>query len=197
MRFSFYALTLVGAALLSGQPVVAGNSTRLESSINAGIAIESSQKQCESLLYSLTKSSESLLEECLKSSYISQELKQDLQALNETILETDDQLIAQAQPLTLESLQRQIDALRNKIVQLESQAVTTASVAEQRELELEQTVAELTKEVNTLKVELESDGKSIAKGQGCGGTCRWREVKGAGFNFDTPVNVHIRGERQL
>tara|TARA_B100001939_G_scaffold128080_2_gene111028 strand:+ start:721 stop:3342 length:2622 start_codon:yes stop_codon:yes gene_type:complete len=162
MRFSFYALTLVGAALLSGQPVVAGNSTSLESSINSGIAIESSQEQCESLLYSLTKSSESLLEECLKSSYISKELKQDLQALNETILEADDQLIAQAQPLTLESLQRQIDALRNKIVQLESQAVTTASVAEQRELELEQTVAELTKEVNTLKVELESDGKSIA-----------------------------------
>ena len=41
MRFSFYALTLVGAALLSGQPVVAGHSASLESSIHSGIAISS------------------------------------------------------------------------------------------------------------------------------------------------------------
>ncbi len=161
MRLSFYSLSLVGAVLLS-QQVAAASTTNHKSSINSDISNQSLEKQCESILSSLIKSSKSLIDECLNSNQISYKLKDQLKSLNTAIIETKPQYIAQAKPLSLESLQRQIDALRNKIVQLESQASISASAAEKREILLEQSVAELTKEVNILKVELEGNGSNIA-----------------------------------
>ena len=162
MRLSFYSLSLVGAVILS-QQVAAASTTNHKSSVNLDISNKSLEKQCESILNSLTKSSKILFDECLNSNQISYKLKEQLRSINNTILETKPRYIAQARPLSLESLQRQIDALRNKIVQLESQASISASAAEKRELFLEQSVAELTKEVNILKIELE--GKKLEKGE--------------------------------
>jgi LysM repeat protein len=118
--------------------------------------------ECLILSQNWKQVNQSILASCLSHPDISLELKQKLELLSQSNTAVEPQLIAQADPLTLEGLQLQINALKDKINLLEGVAKTSAAVAEQREQELVKTVESLTAEVESLRVEVGSSEPSIA-----------------------------------
>ena len=168
MRISLYLLAIAGTAILSGnQSVRAEQSSKSLLASSTSVLVQDSTQfdlfdRCEAIAQSLNEVNQSLLDTCLSSKKITPELRKQLQTLNQSVADTSPLLVAQSKPLTLEMLQQQIDTLKSKVNQLESDATFSASVAQQREQELEQTVDELTNEVNTLKVQLNESSVDVA-----------------------------------
>ena len=168
MRISLYLLAIAGTAILSGtqsaraesfqKPLLASSTTVLgQDSAHLNLL-----DNCEALAQSLNQVNQSILDTCLTSKNITPELREKLDILSKYVADTSPILVAQANPLTLEMLQQQIDALKNKLTQLESEANFSASLAQQREQELEKTVDDLTNEVSTLKGQLNETKLDLA-----------------------------------
>ena len=114
--------------------------------------------RCEELSRSWTQGNQSIIDACLKSPNLSSKIKQKLERLAQVSNVSQFHLLAQADPLTLENLQRQFNALKEKVNVLESAASASAEIAAEREQELEQTVEILTAEVESLRGQVgESD----------------------------------------
>jgi LysM repeat protein len=170
MKIELHALLLasgvffVGAQASANQTAaikVATLQTQPTVSRDTGTSI-SINEQCLALSQNWNQANQSILGACLRQPGISIELKQKLERLAQASTASQPQIIAQVDPLTLESLQRQINALKDQINLLESVANTSAAVAKQREQQLEQTVESLTAEVESLRDEVGSVEPSIA-----------------------------------
>ena len=169
MKIELHALLLASAALFVGAEVSANQTgpTRVATlqtrpTVSREKGAPSLSDQCLALSQNWNQGNQSILASCLRHSGISTELKRKLDRLAQASTAVQPQLISQVDPLTLESLQRQINALKDQINLLESVADTSAAVAKQREQELEQTVESLTAEVESLRDEVGSGESSIA-----------------------------------
>ena len=170
MKIELHAMLLASAAFFVGAQASANQTAAIKVaniqaqqtvSRDTGTSI-SINEQCLALSQNWNRANQSILGACLRQPGISIELKQKLERLAQASAASQPQLIAQVDPLTLESLQRQINALKDQINLLESVANTSAAVAKQREQQLEQTVESLTAEVESLRDEVGSVEPSIA-----------------------------------
>ena len=171
MKIKLHALLLASAAFFVGSQAsanpaetmrVATLRTQAEDSVLQANQEKDLADQCIAIAQSWDSGNQTTLKTCLNHPGLSAELKQKLQRLAQASSTSDPQLLAQANPLTLESLQRQINSLKDKINLLESAASTSAALAEQREQDLEKTVETLTAEVETLRGEVGSSDPAIA-----------------------------------
>ena len=170
MKIKLHALLLASAAFLIG-----GQTSAYASNITSVATLQSPSKtslhtssgnslsgECLNLVQSWNKTNQIAIEKCLSHQGLSPQLRQKLERLAGTSTASQPQLLAQADKLTLESLQLQINALKDKINLLEVTASTSAAVAKEREQELEQTVEALTAEVESLQGEMGSGESSLA-----------------------------------
>ena len=148
MKIKLHALLLASAAVLIG-----GQTSAYASNVTHVATLQSPSKtsphtssgnslsgECLNLVQSWDKTNQIAIERCLAHQGLSPQLRQKLERLAGTSAASQSQLLAQADKLTLESLQLQINALKDKINLLEVTASTSAAVAKEREQELEQTV---------------------------------------------------------
>lgn len=170
MKIKLHALLLASAAVLIG-----GQTSAYASNITRVATLQSPSKtsphtssgnslsgECLNLVQSWDKTNQIAIERCLEHQGLSPQLRQKLERLAGTSAASQPQYLAQADKLTLESLQLQINALKDKINLLEVTASTSAAVAKEREQELEQTVEALTAEVESLQGEVGSGESSLA-----------------------------------
>ena len=166
MKIKLHSLLLASAAFLLVAPASANKTSAsqvasLQSQTDGYRKEKGSatlRDRCEELSRSWTQGNQSIIHSCLKSPVVSSKLKQKLERLAQVSNGSQFHLLAQADPLTLENLQRQFNALKEKVNVLESAASATAEIAAEREQELEQTVEILTAEVESLRGQVgESD----------------------------------------
>ena len=168
MRISLYLLAIAGTAILSGNQSVQAKHSPIDPIATSAPALSSDSARldlldrCESLVHDLNEINQSLLDKCLSSNKLTHELRGQLEILNQPVVDASPFLIAQSKSLTLEMLQQQINTLRSKVNELESEASSSSSLAQQREQELEQTVDDLTNEVKTLKGQLIESSTDVA-----------------------------------
>ena len=174
MKIKLHALLLASAAFFVGsqasakpaEPMrLATRQANAEESVLQNKQREHITDQCTALVHSWDTGNQSILNTCLSQPALSAELRQKLQRLAKASSQSNPQLLAQANPLTLESLQRQINALQDKINLLESAASTSAAVAKEREQDLVKTVETLTAEVETLRSVVGSSDPAVASSE--------------------------------
>jgi hypothetical protein len=170
MMIKLHSLLLASAAFLLVAPASA-NTTSASQVASLQSQTEGYRKEkgsaalrdrCEELSRSWTQGNKSIIDFCLKSPDLSSKLKQKLERLAQVSNGSQFHLLAQADPLTLENLQRQFNALKEKVNVLESAASASAEIAAEREQELEQTVEILTAEVESLRGQVGESNLSTA-----------------------------------
>ena len=138
MKIKLHALLLASAAFFVGSQAsanpagtvrVATLSNQAQESILRANQQKDLTDQCISIAQSWDSGNQTTLKTCLNHPGLSAELKQKLQRLAQASSTSDPQLLAQANPLTLESLQRQINSMKDTINLLVSTASTSTALA--------------------------------------------------------------------